>query len=357
MLLNTLSLFAIFFIIVFTSQTEGAGTPINILSFDTSNFKCEDLTKNDRLPFVWDWTKVGDKLDSDECFKRIAANKNLYGGRLFPRQLFAVARTRPGILTEERFCPIAREIVHFADVKDLATLEACGVDRSRYSGRLVATFLKNAGYNLTGIDYKRIEWGDIFDSEDIAQEVKQRLWLALVAILHERLDGEEEEYWRLARFSSYITKHHGIDFKASTPLTELETQIIRLLPVAIEYILSREIAKRGRRDIHIKDITTLYKALHGKIASNQALSLYLHSHFFINPVVDLQYELSGLELDLPPINDTQITKELFAYGNNLSSISDPEERRLATAARQQLEILLFSPPPPPPPPPEEEEEE
>ena len=88
----------------------------------------------------------------------------------------------------------------------------------------------------------------------------------------------------------------------------------------------------------------LYKALHGKIASNQALSLYLHSRFFLNPAVDLKSELSELELELPPINDTQMTKEVFAYGNNLSSISDSVDRELATAARQQLEALLFPPP-------------
>ena len=45
-----------------------------------------------------------------------------------------------------------------------------------------------------------------------------------------------------------------------------------------------------------------------------------------------------------------MTKEIFAYGNNLSSISDPVDRELATAARQQLEALLF-------PPPEEKDEE
>ena len=96
--------------------------------------------------------------------------------------------------------------------------------------------------------------------------------------------------------------------------------------------------------------TTLYKALHGKIASNQALSLYLHSRFLLNPAVDLKSQLSESNLQLPSINNIQMTKELFAYGNNLSNISDSVDRELATAARQQLEALLF-------PPPEEEEEE
>ena len=78
MLLNPLSFFAIFFIIVFTPQTEGAGTPVNILSSDISNFDCEKLTKNDQLPPGWDWTKVGDKLNTEECFENIAANRYLY---------------------------------------------------------------------------------------------------------------------------------------------------------------------------------------------------------------------------------------------------------------------------------------
>ena len=60
--------------------------------------------------------------------------------------------------------------------------------------------------------------------------------------------------------------------------------------------------------------------------------------------MDLPSELSELNLQLPPINDIQMTKELFAYGNNLSSIPDPIDRELATAARQQLEALLFPPP-------------
>ena len=41
-------------------------------------------------------------------------------------------------------------------------------------------------------------------------------------------------------FLHYIRRCHGIDMKSSAPLTALDTQIIRLLPVAIEYIMSRD---------------------------------------------------------------------------------------------------------------------
>ena len=37
----------------------------------------------------------------------------------------------------------------------------------------------------------------------------------------------------------YIVRYHGIDLESSAPLTALETQIIRLLPAAIEYAMSR----------------------------------------------------------------------------------------------------------------------
>ena len=340
MLLNTLSFVVMFFTIAFTPQTEGAEDSVNILSSDTSNFKCEELTKADRLPPGWDWTKVGDKLDSKKCFENIAANRKLYDSLDHARQLFEVARTRPGIVTEELFCPLAEEIVHYALGKDLATLEACGADKSRYPAAVVATIFKNAGYTLTGIGYKNFRWGAIFDSSDIKPKLKQRLWLALVAVLHENHNEKLGEQWRILSFFRYITDNHGIDLNPSTPLTELDTQIIRLLPVAIEYILSIE-EKGFFMDLHMKEIKAFYKALHGKIAGNPALSLYLHSRFFINPAVDLPSKLTYIELELPPINDIQMTKEIFAYGDNLSSISDPVERRLATAARHQLETLLF----------------
>ena len=342
MLLNTLSFFAIFFIIVFTPQSEGAEDSVNILSADISNFDCEKLTEYDRLPDGWDWTKVGDKLDSEKCFENIASNLYFCNSLDHARQLFEVARTRPGIITEELFCPLAKTIVHAALGKDLTTLEACGVSKYNYPVPVIATIFKNAKYKLTGIDYKRVRWG-AFPSDEIDRETKQRLWLALVAVLHIRLDDEDEEKWRLVRFFGYITNHHGIDLDPSTPLTELDTQISRLLPVAMEYILSRVEAKDYMLN-YIEGTTDLYKALHGKIASNQALSLYFHSRFILNPAVDLPSELSESNLQLPAINDEQMTKELFAYGNNLSSIQDPVERELATTARQQLEALLFPPP-------------
>ena len=82
----------------------------------------------------------------------------------------------------------------------MATLEACGADRNRYPVPVVAAIFKKAEYKLTGIDYKRVSWGTLYDPSDIDQETKQRLWLALVAVLHESLDGEDEEQRRLAQF-------------------------------------------------------------------------------------------------------------------------------------------------------------
>ena len=277
-------------------------------------------------------------LEQKSALRRIAANGNLYDDPTLAQQLFAVARKYfKDIVTEEQFCPLAREIVHFAAVEDLATLEACDADKNRYPVLLIATLFKNLGKKLTGIDYETFRW-DHFDFDAIDHGTRQRLWLALVAVLHESLDDKNNEEGRLALFCDYITRHHGIDFKASTPLTELDTQIIRLLPVAIEYILSRDDAEAFMK-YYIENTTALYKALHSRIAGNQALSLYFHSCFFLNPAVDLKSKLSHLQS--PPINDIQMTKEIFEFGDNLDRISDTEERRLATAARQQLETLLF----------------
>ena len=342
MLLNTLSFFAILFIIVFASQTEGTDTPVNVLSPDPSSFDCEKLNKNDQFPDGWDWRAVGEKLNTEACFKRIAANNNLRVKTESGRQLFEVARARPGIVTEKLFCPLARKIVDFALAEDLPILEACGADKTRYPIPVIAFIFKNSGYTLTGIDYKNINWELLAGGYDIDREATQRLWLALVAVLHDRFEDTSEESERLRSFFYYLVDRHGIKLNASTPLTELDTQIIRLLPVVIEYIMSKTSEENDMR-YHMEATTLLYKALHGKIAGNQALSLYLHSRFFLNPAVDLKSELSRRKLDLPSINDTQMTKEIFAYGNNLSSISDPVERRLATAARQQVEALLFPP--------------
>ena len=142
------------------------------------------------LPPGWDWTNVSDKLDTAKCFENIAANRNLYDSLDYARQLFEVARTRPGIVTEELFCPLAKKIVYYALGKDLATLEACGADRDRYPVPVVATIFKNAEYKLTGIDYKSVSWSLLHDPADIDRETKQRLWLALVAVLHETHDDE-----------------------------------------------------------------------------------------------------------------------------------------------------------------------
>ena len=239
---------------------------------------------------------------------------------------------------------LAPRVASFATVEDFATLEACKVDRNLYSVPLIAKISKDAKYKLTGIgiDPKRFRWTRPFDPSDIDREVRQRLWLALVAVLHDGFDDVVEEERRLSNFINYITENHGIDLKAPTPLTELDTQIIRLLPVAIEYILSRDAAK-GIVYNGMGITGLLYQDLHGKIADNQTLSLYLHSRFFLNPAVDLDSEniLNPRVLQLPPIDDIQMTKELFAYGNNLDSISDPIDRELATIARRRLEALLF----------------
>ena len=331
-------------ILAFASHIEGAEASVSKVFSDPSKFNCNRLVGHERLPRNWNWVTVASKLNTEQCFKKIFANTALYMGQTPARQLLEVARIHKEIVKPGLFCVLAPRIAYFATVEDFATLEACKVDRNLYPVPLIAKIFKEAKYKLTdiGIDPKRFGWARPFDPSDIDREVRQRLWLALVAVLHDRFEDVAEEEGRLFKFISYITRNHGIDLKAPTPLTELDTQIIRLLPVAIEYILSRDAAK-GIVYSGIGVTGILYQDLHGKIAGNQTLSLYLHSRFFLNPAVDLDSKsiLKPRGLQLPPIDDIQMTKELFAYGNNLGSISDPIDRELATTARERLEALLF----------------
>ena len=341
MLLNTLYLLAIFSSFFFASPTGGATAFVSTLA-DPSNFDCEKLTESDELPAGWEWNDVAKKINTEECFEKIAANMNLWIGDEHSRQLFKVIRTDKDIFESRHYCVLAKRIAGYALVEDLATLEMCKIDINSYPVPLLAIVFKNAGYKLTGIDYKNITWG-AFPPDDIGRQLKQHLWLALVAVLHDGLDDEVNERKRLWRFFIYITNHHGIDLKESTPLTELDTQIIRLLPVAIEYIWSK--SAEGGRKVYIIPTRNLYSDLRTKVASNQALSLYLHSCFLIDVETDLELHFDLVESGyaLPPISDVQMTKKLFDYGNNLSSISDLTDRDLATTAREQLETLLFPP--------------
>lgn len=332
------------FIFAFTPYTEGTETSAGGVFSDPNSFDCGELFSDERLPRNWDWRSVADKLNTEECFKTIAANHELYSGQKPAKELFEVARIRKEIVKPELFCVLAPRIARFAIAEDLATLEACKVNRNLYPVPMIATIFKDAGYKLTGtgINPQHVNWGNPFNPSDIDRGTQQRLWLALVAVLHDSLDDVSEERERLFKFLGYITTHHGIGLEAPTPLTELDTQIIRLLPVAIEYVLSRDVAKDFTYT-GIGLVGSLYKALHSKIASNRALSLYLHSRFLVNPAVDLDPHsvLGPRGLQLPPIDDEQMTKELFAYGNNLGSILDPIDRELATAARERLGVLLF----------------
>ena len=90
--------------------------------------------------------------------------------------------------------------------------------------------------------------------------------------------------------------NHGIDLKAPTPLTELDTQIIRLLPVAIEYILSRDAAKGIVYTCH-RTIGYSLQDLHSKIADNQ------HSHSIFTLVSSKSCYGSGLGTYLYSIGD------------------------------------------------------
>ena len=86
-----------------------------------------------------------------------------------------------------------------------------------------------------------------------------------------------------------------------------------------------------------------YRALKTRVANDPRLSKYLHFRFILNPEedLDLQYYLSRLSLELPPVSDPQMTEEIFAYGNNLDQIMDPTERRLASDARESIKQILF----------------
>ena len=342
MLLITLSLSVILLIIALAPQTEGTEAPKEIISSDTSKFVCEELTENSQLPPGWDWTAVADKLNTRGCFERIAGNWSLYIKDAHKRQLFKVARDRQDdIVQTGHFCVLAKEMVRDALLEDLPTLKVCKeIDRNMYPFPLIVALLQEANYSFVeaGIDFKNFDWMYFTFTEEIDPELEQRFWLALVAVLHDAAD-ESEESNRLGLFHHYIIKKHGINMDPSTPLTELDTQIIRLFPVAIEYILTRS-AMKINMEAYVESTKDLYKSLHKKVANNQALSLYLHSRFFLNPAVDLP-KLEKLQL--PPINDIQMTKELFDYGNNLSKISDPTDREVATVARRQLEALLFPP--------------
>lgn len=340
---NILSSLVIFFVAVFASEIEET-QPFEGTFVDSSSFECEKLDAYDQIPLDLNWRHIVHSSTTEECFRRLANNWQVQTTSEHGKQLFEIARSLPDIVTEKLFCVLARRISYHALVEDLSILEKCGVDRNRYPTPLIALLFKRAEYRLADVrvDPKRINWGDLCNSSDIDRELKQRLWLALVAVLHDSLDNASED--QLLQFFYCIVELHGIDLDPSAPLTELDTQIIRLLPVAIEYILSRKVVIDTMH--WVGNVTDLYKSLHKKVASNPRLSDYFHARFFVNPAVDIDIRsgLLRLKLQLPPINDIQMTKEIFAYGNNLSRISDPVENRLATSARQQLEGLLFPPP-------------
>lgn len=340
MFVYELFLFAILSNIVFTSQTEEGEAPVSTFA-NTDTFDCMKITNNDRLPEDWNWTSVGDKLDTKECFERIAANGQLYKNVKSARELFQVMRASPDTVESRGFCVLAPAIAKYALEEDLTTLEACkNVTKNDYSLPVIAILFQRADYKLEdiGVDPKYFGWGDFGDPSEIDRGVRQRLWLALAASLHDSCDDKFKEMRRLNNFFYCIIGNHGIELDPFTPFTALDKQIVRLLPIAIEYIMSKDVVK-DHREYLLGSTKDLYVALKSKVANEPALSLYLHSRFIVNPAVDLQSALSPAEL--PPINDIQMTKELFAYGDNLDKISDPMDRKLAATARERLEGLLF----------------
>ena len=72
-------------------------------------------------------------------------------------------------------------------MEDCATLKTCEVDETYYPVPLIANIFREAGYKLTdiGIDPKRFDWSNPLTLLILIKEVRQRLWLALVAILHD----------------------------------------------------------------------------------------------------------------------------------------------------------------------------
>ena len=221
-------------------------------------------------------------------------------------------------------------------------LKECGVDVHNYPLVVIADIFEKAGYTFEGtdIDPAIVDWEMIRLDSDTAPKLKQRLWLALIAII-DRCDTYRgyTETEGLDAFLVYIRKGHGIVLDPSAPLTEPEIQIISLLPAALEYIVNNG----GFLDPN--KFKRLYVPLKEKVASNPTLSLHLRSRFFLNPAAnpELQSALSRERFELPPINDTQMTEEIFAYGDNLDRITDPVDRRLARAAREKIHQLLFHP--------------
>lgn len=319
----------------------GSGDQVNILSKDT--FDCKTLTENDRLPENWKWMDVREQLKEEGCLERILSAGYLSTGDSL-RQLLDVAETYTGE-DLQKICAQAEGtgLWNYAKPGHLRVLKECGVDVHYYPLVVIADIFEKAGYTFEGtnIDPTIVDWEMIRLDSDTAPKLKQRLWLALIAII-DRCDtyrGYTGTHEGLDAFLVYIRKGHGIVLDPSAPLTEPEIQIISLLPAALEYI------GNNGGFLNLYKIKMLYVPLKEKVASNPTLSLHLRSRFFLNPATNpaLKSELARGEFELPPINDTQMTEEIFAYGDNLDRITDPVDRRLARAAREKIHQLLFHP--------------
>jgi hypothetical protein len=341
MLTYILSVYVALFNITFVFGSEGS---IRIL--DKADFDCDSITENDELPPDWNWMEVADKLKTEQCFANIAANWRLYGRIQSADELFEVARTHPEIVEENKFCVLAGKISLFAHPEHLHILDACNVNIHNYPVHAIADRFQNAGYTFegTGIDPKLCSWGNIAFSVDIDGRLKQRLWLALVAILDQQADDPSGEQNRLYYFLYFFSIGHGLNLDPSVPLTETEIQIIRLLPAAIEYTMNNYEDENDMMYL-VKRVANTYKALKRRVANNPELSKYLHHRFFLNPATHplVKSVLSDKGFELPPIDDEQVTKQSFASGNNLELITDPVDNTLAAAARQKIFGLLFPP--------------
>ena len=115
------------------------------------------------------------------------------------------------------------------------------MDINNYPVYALADRFQRAGYTFadTGINPQFCAWKSILHHDDFGPKLKQRLWLALVAMLDLKDNVQSDEQFRLYGFATYFLHGHGLNLDSSAPLTELEIQIIHLLPAAIEYAMNR----------------------------------------------------------------------------------------------------------------------
>ena len=226
---------------------------------------------------------VAEELKSEKCFANIAGNVRLWTGTKFARGLFEVARTHPDIVTGGEFCVLANSISTYALPEHLRILDACKVRINAYPAYAIADRFQREGYMLegTGIDPKNYGWSSIQVHDDLGPKLKQRLWLALVAVVDQQDDVPPREQCDSGICILFLA-WYGLNIDSSAPLTEVEIQIIRLLPAAIEYAMNRIVFESYMTELIDKGLAKTYKALKRRVANYPELSNYLYHRFFLN---------------------------------------------------------------------------